>query len=1045
MKHLCLLLIMVVLTASAKDNTTYYVVSSQESSLCPDSFPCQSLQYYLNNSESLSQLKSISLIFLKGNHSADCAMNTVTLSSPNITMIGEHPQTLVRCLHVHFRNNNVVLYKLILLKGTIQFEGQSLTPTYNNAYLVSLPQLQLLSMNIKQLYIDIYGVAQVWINNTSMKHTYLNIEGPNVTSVAILGSMFHDGTVAFRSCRAADVKIETCELVNNQALLYDSSIAFLGHCIFSDSLKSSILSISSTISLSGNISFVNNTAYRGGAITLYSSDLEIMSGANVTFISNSAKGVGGAIYVDPDLSRNLILWDSSIDPPCFYRQQNCTDNATYSINFINNFATNGGDDVYGASLDSFCSYSGNLHCHLSMNAEPSVSSNPTRVCICDHSGHPQCNKIVNKDYHIYSGEELAVRVVVVGGDFGPTVGIVHAGFLSQSEQHIVPSLKPLQHSQLISSSKQCTSLVYNMYSEQTQISNIVMYLTVAFKEGKTAATLYDYSTRNDNCSPKDYCSRVIPVFINITLFPCPVGFTLLGDPPGCECYPELTNSGIECKIVRGRVLFSWKGNLWIDFDISRNRVVYSQQCPFNYCNEGKKEIDLATGMLDSQCSFNRAGRLCGGCKFENYSVAIGSSNCIHCPGNDNLALFVFFAAAGLLLVFFISALNLTVTQGTINGLIFYANIVWTYDHVFFPPKQSHHDHVLISFLRVFIAWINLDFGIETCFVSGLTAFWKTWLQFLFPFYIWTIGGLIIFGTKYSTKLTNILGSRAVPVLNTLFLLSYTKLLNAVVDALEFSILVHSDHHTRSTSVIWSVDGNLLYFGFPHILLFLTGLAILLFLWLPYTLLLLLMQWLRRLPQSRLRKWLMRYNPVFDAYFAPLKERHHYVFGVLLLVRGTLLVTFASTFDISQDTNLLLLLTLTTIQLLYLNLVQPYKGKAVLLFQSTSLINLNLLSGFFIFTYTQSNKSTLQIVATGLSTGTAFLQFCVTILHALISPRCSLTKKKLQDIEMIDHTESLRYHAASLIDAESDDANHNSRHKIPSDTGVKLQPLLMSAY
>ena len=36
---------------------------------------------------------------------------------------------------------------------------------------------------------------------------------------------------------------------------------------------------------------------------------------------------------------------------------------------------------------------------------------------------------------------------------------------------------------------------------------------------------------------------------------------------------------------------------------------------------------------------------------------------IHCPNNNNLALLTFFAAAGILLVFFISALNLIATQG----------------------------------------------------------------------------------------------------------------------------------------------------------------------------------------------------------------------------------------------------------------------------------------------------------------------------------------------------------------------------------------------
>ena len=79
----------------------------------------------------------------------------------------------------------------------------------------------------------------------------------------------------------------------------------------------------------------------------------------------------------------------------------------------------------------------------------------------------------------------------------------------------------------------------------------------------------------------------------------------------------------------------------------------------------------------------------------------------------------------------------------------------------------------------------------------------------------------------------LLGDRAVPVLNTLLLLSYMKLLWIVVASLEFSTL--SKYPQESTSLVWSIDGTLDYFGTKHISLFVAGLATLLFLWLPYTL------------------------------------------------------------------------------------------------------------------------------------------------------------------------------------------------------------------
>ena len=205
-----------------------------------------------------------------------------------------------------------------------------------------------------------------------------------------------------------------------------------------------------------------------------------------------------------------------------------------------------------------------------------------------------------------------------------------------------------------------------------------MYLAVTYTE-TSGAIPTDYYKR---CVKLNTCSRTIPVIFNISLLSCPPGFTPLGDPQGCECHHELTDNGIECKIINGKVLFSWKGNLWMG--VCRKGVIYSRQCSFQYCYRERKKIDLASDTFDSQCSFNRAGRLCGGCK-ENYSLAIGSSHYVHCLNNNNLALLIFFAAAGFLLVFFIGAFNLTVTQGMINGLIFYANIVWTYHRV--PTKR----------------------------------------------------------------------------------------------------------------------------------------------------------------------------------------------------------------------------------------------------------------------------------------------------------------------------------------------------------------------
>ena len=168
---------------------------------------------------------------------------------------------------------------------------------------------------------------------------------------------------------------------------------------------------------------------------------------------------------------------------------------------------------------------------------------------------------------------------------------------------------------------------------------------------------------------------------------------------------------------------------------------------------------------DSQCNYNHSGTLCGGYQ-PGLSLTLGSNQCLPCSSKC-LSLLIPFSVAGVSLVFCIKLLDLTISQGTLNGLIFYANIIKTNEQLFIQASNSP--------LTIFILWLNLDLGVETCFFNGLTAYSKTWLQFVFPLYIWSIVVLIIILAKYSDRVAKVMGNNSVPVLATLFLLSYSKL------------------------------------------------------------------------------------------------------------------------------------------------------------------------------------------------------------------------------------------------------------------------------
>ena len=256
-------------------------------------------------------------------------------------------------------------------------------------------------------------------------------------------------------------------------------------------------------------------------------------------------------------------------------------------------------------------------------------------------------------------------------------------------------------------------------------------------------------------------------------------------------------------------------------------------------------------------------------------------------------------------------LNLTVSIGTINGLIFYASIVKISEStgIFFPNGS-------IPVLSQFIAWLNLDLGIETCFYHGMTAYGKVWLQFAFPLYIWFIIATIIVMCRYSTWLSNKIEGNVVQVLATLILFSFTKIFRTFAPALSWIRLILKNTST-STAHVWYVDGNVPYFSPKHYLLMAAAVLFLL-LAVPYTLALLfdavIEKYLTKFTLFR-KQWI-KFKPFVDAYHGPYKDNCRFWTGLLLLVRMSFtlaslhLDTFGTLIFITTTTTVLLSLLVT---------------------------------------------------------------------------------------------------------------------------------------
>lgn len=132
---------------------------------------------------------------------------------------------------------------------------------------------------------------------------------------------------------------------------------------------------------------------------------------------------------------------------------------------------------------------------------------------------------------------------------------------------------------------------------------------------------------------------------------------------------------------------------------------------------------------------------------------------------------------------------------------------------------------------------------------------------------------------YNLKASRLFGRNSTKVLATLFLLSYAKILDAVFTALSFTFLDYPD----GRQVVWLYDGNINYFRGKHIALFILAVIFILAFLIPYTIIVLSIQCLKKKSQYRLLGWVDSLKPLLDAYTGQYKDRYCSWTGLLLLV------------------------------------------------------------------------------------------------------------------------------------------------------------------
>lgn len=729
--------------------------------------------------------------------------------------------------------------------------------------------------------------------------------------------------------------------MSNSVVYLNNSVTFLNCFNNGNGGALALYSSMAVFGASSNVKFMNNTAVNGGALFLDGNSLlHLISPTNISFIQNTALLAGGAIHV---VSGSALLVDDDIN--CFLTLQGYT--RDIYVYFERNRAGEAGSMLYGGDIGSCkppTQFRQILKIGFHDNSSSLISSEPRYICPCDYgredyslpldkvfaslSQAPCSSNIINVT--VYPGEMIFLPLITFGQANGTAPGIVL----------IYSKIQTIEFISVIRSSATC-----NLYRVPFKPVDGILYLTTQASFGNGQSNLYN-------------------IQLSITVPPCPAGFILDKVSSTCVCEQLLIRNKYACNITDQTV--QKKVNSWIGYTL-QGYFGIAPQCFPDYCSA---DPNVSIFNLDGQCINNRQKVLCGQCK-EGLSTMLGSLQCKSCS-NYYLMLLVPFALLGVVLVGLIFLLNVTVSTGTLSGLIFYANILKINDEIFFPPN---FDNAGTEFFLAFIAWLNLDLGVETCFYNGMDNYAKTWLQFVFPIYLYILVGVIIFAGRYSSRISNLCRFNAVPVLSTIILLSYSKLLRTIITIFS-SVSIDTQNATAVPSV-WAYDGNIEFLGPKHTALFVFGLLVATLIIIPYTCTLLFMPWLQRKSDWRILWWVHRLKPFFDSHAAPYKDRYRFWPGVLLVVRLPLYVLFITQFSIT--TRLLSIIIFTFLYLLFLVGFSVYKRWQYLLLEMFFHLNLVFLSTAHLFDASYFSSLWLYaVLLVGLSC--SFVGFVAIVIH-----------------------------------------------------------------
>jgi len=246
-----------------------------------------------------------------------------------------------------------------------------------------------------------------------------------------------------------------------------------------------------------------------------------------------------------------------------------------------------------------------------------------------------------------------------------------------------------------------------------------------------------------------------------------------------------------------------------------------------------------------------------------------------------------------------------------------------------------------------------------------------WLFLCYPLYYILIALLLIIASRYSVIFQRLTAQRALPVLGTLFLLSFTGLLRNVSYGLFYFKKVTQlpgEHFT----VVWGIDTSVEMNEFRFIILYIVCTIFFLVL-LAFNVLLLFTKELLQF------KVINKIKPFLDVYLGPYKYGFSYWTGLQLLMRVAIFGLIA--FDC--NVNLMINTILITVLLCIHGFVQPFKSKFQNFQQTLVLLNIAVIDVIALYNQHHNSKAFI-VISILISVGCYYFVIhiiCHCIMHA----------------------------------------------------------------